>query len=358
MSNLSKPLPAPTLSQMIPPTVDHVYFEHIADHPFQPSDTDYSLTKAWWLAEASLLAYADESFVRQRFGQAGLLGEQGMRLRFFVGLRRGTQCYVADDDRFAIVAFRGTQIESFPDPILHLKLRLVNAVDCATDLDCRLSPGTHVHLGFSGALDEIWDDLRGYLDEISTPGGVKTFWFTGHSLGAALATIAAARYGDRVQGVYTFGSPRIGDESFRSTFPAPCFRFVNNTDCIAHVPPPSVLALYSHVGTLKFIDSAGKIVSDPTILNTIESYVRGNFQMVKTGFDALNPLNLTKLKGAGQAIRDTVTQRDPLSLGQSMVESFNLDLVPMATISDHAPIYYALKIWNALAKVTSAKSES
>src|SRR5262249_54164998 len=155
----------PTLSQIIPPTVDHVYFENIADHPFQPSDTDYSLTKAWWLAEASLLAYGDESFIRQRLTQAGLVGDQAMRLRCFVGATR-TQCFVIDDDRFAILAFRGTQIESFPDPILKLKMRLVNKVDAVTDLDFRLSPGNHVHSGFSRALDEIWDDLRDHLDAI------------------------------------------------------------------------------------------------------------------------------------------------------------------------------------------------
>src|SRR5262249_151629 len=154
MSNHRRPLPAPTLSQIIPPTVDYVYFENIADHPFQPSDTDYSLAKAWWLAEASLLAYADESFIRQRLAQAGRVGDQGMRLRCFVGATRGTQCFVVDDDRFAILAFRGTQIECFPDPVLNLKLRLVNKVDCATDLDFRLSPGNHVHAGFSRALDE------------------------------------------------------------------------------------------------------------------------------------------------------------------------------------------------------------
>ena len=51
---------------------------------------------------------------------------------------------VADNYRSAIVAFRGTRIESFPDPILNLKLRLLNKLDLATDVDFRLAPGSRV----------------------------------------------------------------------------------------------------------------------------------------------------------------------------------------------------------------------
>jgi triacylglycerol lipase len=345
-----KTLPPPTLNNLVPVSVGHRYFENFADHPFQPSDTTFSLVKAWWLAEASLLVYGDEPFVRQQLIDSGLVEALGLSVRFFQGEARGTQCLVVDNDRLAIVAFRGTRIESFPDPILNLKLRLLHKVDLATDLDFRLAPGTHVHAGFHRSLDDVWSALHEYLKAIIEGAGeeggkTKTFWFTGHSLGAALATIAADRFGaGKVGGLYTFGSPRVGDDVFKASFAVPCYRFANNTDVVPHLPPPGLLANYAHVGALKFIDSAGRIVSDPTRFNIIDSNIRGHFQSLKAGWNTFNPSNLKK---TGQVIRDAVSQREFSNLGEKL-ESLNLDFIPLAALADHSPIYYTLRIWNAL----------
>src|SRR5262249_54451343 len=95
--------------------------------------------------------------------------------------------------------------------------------------------------------------------------GAKPVWLTGHSLGAALATLAAARWaaGHRVQGLYTFGSPRVGNAAFAATVPGPCYRFVNNNDVVTRLPPPGLFAGYRHVGVLKYIRTDGVIVEDP-----------------------------------------------------------------------------------------------
>lgn len=340
-----KLLPPPTLNNLVPVSVGHSYFENFAGHPFEPSDTAFSLVKAWWLAEASLLVYGDEPFIRQRLIDSGLVETLGLSVRFFRGEVRGTQCVVLDNDRLAIVAFRGTRIESFPDPILNLKLRLFNTVDLVTDVDLRLAAGTHVHAGFHRALDEIWSGLHEYLESIWSEGSGKTIWFTGHSLGAALATLAADRFGaGKAGGLYTFGSPRVGDDIFKANFASPCYRFVNNTDVVPHVPPPGLLANYVHVGELKFIDSTGRIVSDPTTFNIIDSNFRGHLQSLKEGWKTFNP---STLKKAGQVIRDAVSERDFSTVGEKL-ESLNLDFIPLAALADHMPIYYALRIWNAL----------
>jgi triacylglycerol lipase len=340
-----KPLPPPTLNNLVPVSVGHRYFDNFADHPFEPSDTAFSLVKAWWLAEASLLVYGDEPFIRQRLIDSGLVETPGLSVRFFRGEVRGTQCLVLDNDRFAIAAFRGTRIESFPDPILNLKLRLLNKVDLVTDVDLRLAPGTHVHAGFHRALDEIWSGLHEYLESIRSEGSGKTIWFTGHSLGAAVATLAADRLGaGKSGGLYTFGSPRVGDDVFKVNFASPCYRFVNNTDVVPHVPPPGLLARYTHVGELKFIDSSGRIVSDPTTFNIIDSNFRGHLQSLKESWKTFNP---STLKKAGQVIRDAVSERDFSTVGEKL-ESLNLDFIPLAALADHSPIYYTLRIWNAL----------
>jgi triacylglycerol lipase len=340
-----KALPPPTLNNLVPVSVEHRYFENFGDHPFQPADTSFALAKAWWLAEASLLVYGDEPFIRQRLTDSGLVEALGFSVRLFQCDVRGTQCLVVDNDRFAIVAFRGTRIESFPDPILNLKLRLLNKLDLATDVDFRLAPGTCVHAGFHRSVEEIWSGLDEHLEAIRGERNGKTIWFTGHSLGAALATIAADRFGPgNVGGLYTFGSPRVGDDDFQASFAAPCYRFVNNTDIVPHLPPPGLLAKYSHVGALKFIDSTGGIVSDPTRFNIIDSNIRGHFQSLKAGW---NTFNASTLKKTGQVIRDAVSQREFSTIGEKL-ESLNLDFIPLAALADHSPIYYTLRIWNAL----------
>jgi pimeloyl-ACP methyl ester carboxylesterase len=268
-----------------------------------------------------------------------------MQPRFFLGATRGTQCLVLDADGFAIVAFRGTRIESFPDPILNLKLRLINGVDLATDVDFRLDPTAGVHSGFNRALDEVWEELRDHLGTLAGRVEGKTFWFTGHSLGAALATLAAGRAGSGlVSGLYTFGSPRVGDEAFRDQFPVTCFRIVNNNDVVPHLPPGGWPANYAHVGSLKFIDSSGMIVGDPDRFDIIESYVRGHFDAVKAGIEAFNPASL---KEAGRAILDAASRLDHSGLSERL-ESLDLDFIPFAGLVDHMPLLYTVKIWNAL----------
>jgi hypothetical protein len=101
----------------------------------------------------------------------------------------------------------------------------------------------HVHDGFDSALRKVWgvtlangEDLpRRLLDR-----GNKTIWITGRSLGGALAELCAAQAvfvsQIPVQGVYTFGQPRVGNNDFAravdATLGSRIFRFVNTaTSC-------------------------------------------------------------------------------------------------------------------------------
>jgi len=173
------------------------YFKDADRQPFQFAADNYQSVNAWWLAEASMLVYVqDEDFVRQQLKNAGLLQT------YFID-EKGTQCFVSHNDDFAIVCFRGTEASEPQDILTDLKVRPTGN-----------SKGNEVHTGFKEALDHVWNDIKGKLDKITDAGknGIKV-WFTGHSLGAALATLAADRY-PTAQGVYTFGSPRVGDSRF------------------------------------------------------------------------------------------------------------------------------------------------
>ena len=75
---------------------------------------------------------------------------------------------------------------------------------------------------------------------------------TGHSLGGALAVIAAAELQSRynsVYSLYTFGQPRVGNDKFgqfMTGYIPLTFRIVHYADEVPHVPQ-SILG-YKHEG--------------------------------------------------------------------------------------------------------------
>ena len=294
-----KEIPRITFKNLSPPFTDFDYFQGHQEYPFQVQATSFSLINAWWLAEASTLVYADEDFVKARFSQAGL-----PQVRFFD--KQSTQCFVANNDQFAIVAFRGSEIWKKKEKF---DLNKVIA-DLKADVDIRLTDWLQkgkVHRGFKEALEEVWLDLLPHFQQLDRKG--CKIWMTGHSLGAALATLCASRYGD-VQGIYTFGSPRVGDDGFKDKFDVNAYRVVNNDDIVARVPPPGV---YTHVGELKFIDSEG-ILRDHII-------------------EKEYPVKKRPDETYGQ--ENTSPQKKNSFAG----------FVPSA-FRDHVPLLYAIHLWN------------
>jgi triacylglycerol lipase len=244
--HLSKVLPEISFEKIAPPYPKYHYFQGVQDYPFRPGATGFDLVNAWWLIEACILSYSEEDLVRKKFKLAGL-----KEVKYFGGA--STQCFVAHNEAFLILVFRGTEARRRPG-----RTDFGNILaDVLADADIRLDGSGQVgqvHRGFKEALDEVWkEDLLTHLK--SKEGSGRTFWFTGHSLGAAVATLAAQRYG-QVHGLYTYGSPRVGDLDFQQDFKVPTYRFVNNKDIVTRVPP---LRWYHHVGHLKFIDGQGLI---------------------------------------------------------------------------------------------------
>jgi hypothetical protein len=292
-------IPKITFKNLSPPYEDYDYFQESKRYVFQFNATSFNLINAWWLAEASTLVYSGEGFVRSRFRKAGL-----PEVKLFD--KQSTQCYVANNDKFAIVAFRGSEIWKKKEKF---DLKKVIA-DLMADVDIWLTDweqGGKVHRGFKKALDEVWFDLLPHIRKLYDKG--CKIWITGHSLGGALATLSASRYGI-AQGVYTFGSPRVGNEAFKEKFDVKIYRIVNNDDIVAHVPPKG---LYVHVGELKFIDG-NEIIRDTMIENEPPTYL---------------PVDETY----GQSNSD-----------QSKNNSFE-GFVP-AVARDHVPLLYAIHLWN------------
>jgi triacylglycerol lipase len=244
-----KEVPRITFENISPPFNQYDYFQNRFFFPFEYKASSFSLINAWWLAEASTLVYSDDAFAWQRLRQAGF--EQ---IQFFE--RSGTYCFLAANGRFAIVAFRGSEIWKRGE---HFDAQRILA-DMKTNIDIRLpvwTQGGRVHSGFKTALEEVWNMLRPEIERLQSHG-IK-IWLTGHSLGAALATLAADRLQD-VPGLYTFGSPRVGDRGFQAHFHVPAYRVVNGKDIVASVPGKNP---FRHVGELVWIDPDGGLYDHP-----------------------------------------------------------------------------------------------
>jgi triacylglycerol lipase len=309
---MKKALPPSTLDELRPPNRNYRFFEDQQNNPFKPEATNFELVNAWWLAEAALLAYANENAIDQAFEEAGLKAA-GFAVQSLSGLN--TQCFVAHNDSFIIVSFRGTEIDNFWGSVL----------DWATDFRFIPLPDGHgglVHKGFGDAVSAIWGQLEARLRQIeSTSESKRKLWITGHSLGAALATLAAdraMRAGFDVQGLYTYGSPRVGDHGFKQRFSEEAleqrtYRFVNNSDIVARVPPSG---LYTHVGTLKYIDNAGHLHSPID-----ESQVISDVDLLQ-----LSPA-LLRFRFMGHLVG-------------------GVHVILPGFLADHAPVYYAIHIWN------------
>jgi hypothetical protein len=248
---MQKPAPVYSVELVLHPQRDngYVHFENASEHPFQPDATEFAPVNVWWLADSALLTYWDEQDAAAIFSRAGL------QSRFLnVG---STDCYVAWSSAFVIVAFRGTEPDDWEDVLTDAQIALV---------PWRVGK---VHQGFRDALDRIWPRLEAELDALA---GGRTVWFCGHSLGAALATLAADRYA-RTRGVCTFGCPRVGDPAFASAFKAKLGRlsrrYVNGHDIVTHVPLPP---LYRHVDLRRFISTKGSVSeTPPSVLHFFEA---------------------------------------------------------------------------------------
>ena len=200
----------------------------------------FSLANAWWLAELCRLVYVQEApgaGVRD-----GFLARVGLRESRFLS-RHGTQC--------AIVETRG---ESVGMPAALVFRGTTGPVDWrrnSNTLPTDWPRGGRVHAGFASALDAVWAELETALEAVPAP-----LLYTGHSLGGALAVLAAGRRPPLA--VYTFGAPRIGDARFSESLAGiAAYRVVNRRDVVARTPPSLPGLRFRQAGELCAISTRG-----------------------------------------------------------------------------------------------------
>lgn len=154
--------------------------------------------------------------------------------------------------------------------------------DWLADFDAE--PTAYAQIAGFGQVETGFQDVyklvrASIADNLATASaGCEQILVTGHSLGAALAVLAAPDIFRNMPPntieprLITFAGPRVGLIDFATAFNTiieSCFRVVNFLDIVPHVPP----APYVHVGAAIDVDSGGKI--DITWRHSLDAYQDG-----------------------------------------------------------------------------------
>ena len=220
---------------------------------------------AGWTSEGEAALCAEMSrlaYVRDRGKVERSLGRVGFSLAAAPFDRDGTSGLLATRDDLAVVAFRGTE----PDDLRDL---IANALALALPWQ---GPG-RVHRGFARALEPVQEQVEAALSRVS--GRIV---FTGHSLGAAVATLLAALHPPAH--LYTIGSPRVGDAEFVAALgekvAVSCF--VDCCDLVCWLPARP----YRHLGRLFYIDREGGVRDAPAATLVRRDRGRGRWEYLQT----------------------------------------------------------------------------
>lgn len=164
--------------------------------------------------------------------------------------KNGTQAILVQTDQFYVLSFRGSEATSVRD----IKSD-ANAV--LTKCDTK----GFIHTGFKQAYEQVESDIKLELKKIEDQG--KPILITGHSLGGAIATIAAKKlkFKSGIAACYTFGAPRVGDHEWISEVKTPLHRVVNAADCVTMLPPNGV-AIGALAMSVAWIPNIGPRVSE------------------------------------------------------------------------------------------------
>lgn len=142
-------------------------------------------------------------------------------------------CSFDTENNRIVVAFRGSS--NIPNWIADFTFVPVPYSRC---------PDCMVHTGFVGYLKSISSGINGCVAKLAAKYPTADLFVTGHSLGAAVATLSVIELSEIVPAskitFMNFGSPRVGNQAFAEYFASTisnAFRVVNFKDLVPHVPP-------------------------------------------------------------------------------------------------------------------------
>lgn len=206
-------------SVLFMPDTKYPYFQSML-FGYQPT---HALNSPLWHAELALLLYNSKEFILSQ------LEALQVNVNYYDSPRTDTQAILVQSLNNCHAIFRGT--EPF------------NVKDALTDSMFWVETwqgGGKVHKGFLRAIDDLFQTTS----LVSDMTKCDQITMAGHSLGAALATLAADLIPE-VKKLYTFGSPRVGNQKFIRMHSVPTVRYIHSGDGINHLPLRSMGFLHS-----------------------------------------------------------------------------------------------------------------
>jgi len=231
------------------------------------------MNKAYIMAKCSAIAYLSGKKAKAEYKKLGFTGHKYFNIK-------GAQCHTVGDKDYLILAFRGTEVKSWSDIKADLNVDSVTA---------KYSYGK-VHKGFEKEVDKLWPEIKDHVITGLKPAG-RELIVTGHSLGASMATIAIARFYKlqvSLDALYTYGSPRVGNKSFKKKLRVQHYRYVNNSDDVTKMP--FYHWGYRHHGELMYINSKGAVKVGTNKLKRFKDRLKGRLDGLKEKdyFDGLS----------------------------------------------------------------------
>jgi len=240
--------------------------------------TNYNITNNFSYANAAHFAKLSEWAYKDKVNFTKSVKSLGYKDIMFFD-KNGAQAYGIRFKDYVILAFRGTEPTQFSDIKADLR---------AFHVKNELGIG-RVHKGFKNQVNHLWPEIEKWL--LKKP--YKQAYTCGHSLGAAMSTIATSRLPAGTI-CYNFGSPRTGTKSWvkevNKNFTI--HRFVNNNDIVTRVPPASLF--FKHAGNLHYINTYGNI-RNATLWQRFKDRFRGYRAAWKQRqfFDSLSDHSMT-----------------------------------------------------------------
>lgn len=242
---------------------------------FPSRSRGFQKAAAWWLAQCSRLAYENKRRI------AGELEKAAFEKVVFFDVS-GTQGYLAvhpgmsGTQRFAILAFRGTE-NDFTDILTDIRFLKRKTADgnfkahSGFLLALKQVWGTSFYPPWHGEIKVEWRGTEGISEALEELPASTPVFFTGHSLGAALATLVAKRR--KPSALYTFGSPRVAGKDMAAFLNDNliAYRIVNSTDIVPRVPIPIG---YRHVGELVYLTRSNRLLYPVSRVIVIAELVR------------------------------------------------------------------------------------
>ena len=246
----------------------------------------------------------------------------------------GAQAFICRHmtENFAILAFRGTE-PNLKDIKADVKANLVETTVGTKKIE--------MHGGYLKQFKSIQCEIETTLKDPILKD--HQLFFTGHSLGGALAITATRFLASDITGAcYTFGSPPVGTVDFDIDITTPIYRIINHVDIVPRLPNPTLVLIirYLAVFTGMVLDMVGglsKTIRNGALYKKVSQFLNDAQKYRQSGYGSY-----LVGKGSNTRLRYSVSPFDRFFWW--VKQSANLWQGDFKLLSDHSIDAYSQKL--------------